>query len=208
MRAAPLIAAVMLATASLGANAAPAGGPGQDLGAGYGPGPGGGMRFADTNGDGKVSREEAASHPGLAARFDELDANKDGFLTFEEIRAQHAKQRGERWKALDTDGNGLVSRAEAATHPRLAERFDQLDTNKDGNLSPEEIRAGRGPGRGPGFGGGDPMARLDVNGDGLVDRSEAAGHPRLEQYFDEIDANKDGTLSREELLAAHRGRRR
>jgi hypothetical protein len=40
---------------------------------------------ADTNKDGKLSREEAAVVPAVAARFDELDANKDGFLSLEEF---------------------------------------------------------------------------------------------------------------------------
>ena len=42
---------------------------------------------ADTNGDGKLSREEAARFPEIAARFDELDKNKDGFLSLEEFAA-------------------------------------------------------------------------------------------------------------------------
>ena len=40
---------------------------------------------ADTNKDGKLSREEAAAVPAVAARFDEHDANKDGFLSLEEF---------------------------------------------------------------------------------------------------------------------------
>ena len=40
---------------------------------------------ADTNGDGRLSREEAAHFPEIAARFDELDKNHDGFLSFDEF---------------------------------------------------------------------------------------------------------------------------
>lgn len=43
------------------------------------------FKRADTNGDGKISREEAAKLPGIAARFDELDKNKDGVLTPDEL---------------------------------------------------------------------------------------------------------------------------
>ena len=42
---------------------------------------------ADANGDGKVSKEEAAKLPAIAARFDELDKNKDGVLSPEEFAA-------------------------------------------------------------------------------------------------------------------------
>ncbi|HWI10534.1 MAG TPA: EF-hand domain-containing protein [Burkholderiaceae bacterium] len=40
---------------------------------------------ADTNGDGKLSREEAQRLPEIAARFDELDRDHDGFLSFAEF---------------------------------------------------------------------------------------------------------------------------
>lgn len=35
----------------------------------------------DTNGDGRLSREEAASLPAVSANFDKADGNKDGFLS-------------------------------------------------------------------------------------------------------------------------------
>ena len=43
------------------------------------------MMRADANQDGKLSREEAP--PALSERFDELDADGDGFLSADEIRA-------------------------------------------------------------------------------------------------------------------------
>ena len=42
---------------------------------------------ADTNGDGKLSREEAQRFPEIAAHFDELDRDHDGFLSFAEFAA-------------------------------------------------------------------------------------------------------------------------
>ena len=53
------------------------------------------MKAADKDGDGKISREEAnASLPRLAKHFDEIDANKDGFVTREEMKAFHDKNGG------------------------------------------------------------------------------------------------------------------
>jgi len=42
---------------------------------------------ADKNRDGKISKEEsAAANPQLAANFDKIDSNGDGFVTADEIR--------------------------------------------------------------------------------------------------------------------------
>jgi hypothetical protein len=40
---------------------------------------------ADTNNDGKLSREEAQRLPAIFLKFDELDKDKDGFLSLEEF---------------------------------------------------------------------------------------------------------------------------
>lgn len=43
------------------------------------------FKRADKNADGKLSKEEAASLPAVAARFDEFDLDKDGNLSLEEF---------------------------------------------------------------------------------------------------------------------------
>jgi Ca2+-binding EF-hand superfamily protein len=86
--------------------------------------------------------------------FNKLDANRDGKLSREEMQQAreqrmgmrgHRGERGERLRALDKDGDQQLSRAEIGdSMPKLAENFDRLDGNRDGKLSREEIRAGRG----------------------------------------------------------------
>ncbi len=45
---------------------------------------------------------------------------------------------------------------------------------------------------------GSRMAKLDANGDGVIDRSEAAKVPKFAEHFDKLDANKDGRITAEE----------
>jgi EF hand len=45
------------------------------------------FKRADANSDGKLSKDEAARLPAIAARFDELDRDKDGFLSMVEFAA-------------------------------------------------------------------------------------------------------------------------
>ncbi|HSN20819.1 MAG TPA: hypothetical protein VLS49_09085 [Usitatibacter sp.] len=136
-----ILAALGLASAALVVYADPAAGP--QGGHRHGHGFGRLLKAADANGDGVLSRDEALAF--AAKRFDSLDANHDGQVTADEVRASFQQKRAEHWKKLDTDGDGRISKAEAqANAPRLAARFDQLDANGDGFLTPEELRAGFG----------------------------------------------------------------
>lgn len=115
---------------------------------------------ADTDGNGQLSRAEVAKAlPRLARKFDQIDLNKDGQLSRDEMKAwkktrKHAYRKqiktdrqaraAERFKHADTDGDGAISRDEAQKHaPRLAKRFDRIDSDKDGKLTQDELRAYR-----------------------------------------------------------------
>ena len=100
------------------------------------------LKAADTNGDGMISRDEAKALPRLAERFDAIDVNGDGQLTRDELRFAHGKaMRAAMLRALDKDGDGKVSKAEALAAAEA--RFERADTNHDGFLSAEELAAAR-----------------------------------------------------------------
>ena len=48
------------------------------------------FKRADANQDGKLSKVEAARLPAIAAKFDELDKDKDGALSMDEFMAGYA----------------------------------------------------------------------------------------------------------------------
>jgi hypothetical protein len=107
---------------------------------------------ADKDGDGRVSRAEADA--AAAARtsewFAKLDLDKDGYVTQEETRQARSTRRGEmkerfdeHFKAADANGDGSLSLDEAQSNmPRIGERFSTLDQDKNGLLSPDELKRG------------------------------------------------------------------
>lgn len=132
----------------------------------------------------------------------------------------------------DANGDGVLSRDEAMAQADA--RFDRLDANKDGKLTADELQPHRAmgatdaappppptadgaspppPPAGPGSRGfgGRMFARLDTNGDGVIDREEYRA--LAAQRFDRIDTNKDGKVDAAERQAARdameqmRGRR-
>ncbi|HEX7695703.1 MAG TPA: hypothetical protein VF409_14520 [Sphingomonas sp.] len=133
----------------------------------------------------------------------------------------------------DADGDGVITRDEAMAQADA--RFDRLDTNKDGKLTPDELRphgrmggAGMAPPPPPADGAAPPppppvpamagrgfgermFARLDTNGNGVIDRDEFRA--QAARCFDRMDTNKDGKVDAAERQAARdamgqmRGRR-
>lgn len=81
--------------------------------------------------------------------------------------------------------------------------FEEMDTDGDGQISKEEMEAGRK----------DRFAEMDADGDGLVSKDELIAHmsakmaERVDEMFERLDTDGDGFLSQEELEAAREGKR-
>ncbi|MCB9383632.1 MAG: hypothetical protein H6509_03385 [Bryobacterales bacterium] len=89
----------------------------------------------------------------------------------------------------DIDGDGAIQRDEAPEN--FGSRFDRMDANGDGSLTREEMEAMRGRMQGPN------LRNLDRNGDGKVTKDELP--PPMQQRFERMDANGNGTLEESEM---------
>ena len=102
-------------------------------------------------------------------------------------------------RQLDKDQDGIVTRQEWQNY------FDNHDQNGDQRLSIDEIEAGfqkiginDEAATGPDQGRLAAFERLDKNKDGSIERSE---WPGMEKDFRYLDADYNGSLSREEFLS-------
>ena len=167
------------------------------------------VRIGDQNEDGKLSSEEF----NKASKSDDrpVDAPRGGREGGGGERADFE----ERFKMLDTNGDGKISRSEIPDRakPFLTPLFDRLDKDE---ITKEEFLRARGqqggPGRGPAGenglpGGGNPeefFKRLDTNNDGKLTLDEVPdrGRPMVERLLRATGKGQDGSISKEEFLAA------
>jgi len=153
---------------------------------------------ADANGDGRISQAEFVQ--GRTERLTAIDADRDGSLTAEEMRAgmqaRRAEHMAQRFERLDSDKNGAISRPE----------FDAARPQQTGRAGPGQgVRMGRHhrAGRGMGRGGGERMAAR-----GPVAIADV--QTRASEVFARLDADQDGFLTAEEVRSgrqAWRGHR-
>jgi Ca2+-binding EF-hand superfamily protein len=178
-------------------------------------------------------RADVPAH--IARMFNQLDLNRDGFITadelasskakFEERQSRNAPKRAEKaFDRLDTNHDGEVTQAELAARPSTRKSatgkhrpagsslLARADSNKDGTLTRAEYEAAIASGKIKSRHGnmrGNALARLfeiaDANKDGKVSLEEAQ-KAALEQ-FDSADVNHDGVLSPDERRQAIKSER-
>jgi Ca2+-binding EF-hand superfamily protein/thiol-disulfide isomerase/thioredoxin len=111
-------------------------------------------------------------------KFDQLDKNKDGKITPDELPA------AELFKRLDLDGNGEITRSEAARALARGKLNDLMKSSGDSasdNPMVKQIEA---------------IAKsADTDGDGKITREEAADAP----WFERADHNGDGVVDATEV---------
>ena len=94
------------------------------------------------DGKGKGPRGQRSVPAEVLEKF---DTDGDGKLSKEERKAAHEARKAERIAKYDTDGDGELSDAEkqAARDARKAEMLEKFDADGDGELSKEERKAAR-----------------------------------------------------------------
>ena len=172
------------------------------------------FKKADKDGNGQVTWEEVhAIAPRLPqTRFTAWDKNGDGAITKEELPARkpgaetaktasntNQPSMEQMVRKADKDKSGSVTFDELhAAFPKFPQvRFEELDKNKDGVLSPaDRVQLARDMKEGA----DEAVSKLletDANKDGSVTFEELAtaksGFPR--EAFDQADRNKDGVIS-------------
>ncbi len=131
--------------------------------------------------------------------FAAADANKDGAITKEEVKARHEARRAERmdahFKKMDADGNGSISREEfdaghAARHGKMAD---------SGGESQPTMKMRHGGRHGMAMGmHGKMFDMADANKDGKVTLAEAQSAAMT--HFDKVDGDRNGTITPAERM--------
>lgn len=161
----------------------------------------------DRNGDGVLTADEMPER--MLPLFQRADTNHDGKVTRDEIAALAAAQAAPQGRriarngaegmarldpilnAIDVDHDGTLTAAEIASAPGA---LKVLDTNADGTLQSNEIRVRQ---QTPAERAAHVLDEWDTNKDGVLSKAECPD--RIQSQFDAIDTNHDGKLNAEEL---------
>ena len=158
----------------------------------------------DTDGDGKVSKDE---YRGPDEAFVRLDADGDGFVGAEEARQTGKVLNELTWekvdrqgmfKAIDADGDGVVTQDEFMG-ASLAEVVGKAMQEAKMAMYGKRARAG-----GEKRKKGDFLSRLDKDGDGKLSKDEFP--EKMQQRFERLDKDGDGFVTAEEMKAGRGGK--
>jgi hypothetical protein len=123
----------------------------------------------------------------METMFVEIDANKDGRASWEEVWI-FVQQR---FRAADADRNGGLSQAEMqAAMPQRPHGRPARDDNASGPRAERQAEMA-----------GAMFRALDANRDGQVGLEEL--RPAVEARFRALDANADNSVARDELPQRH-----
>ena len=147
-----------------------------------------GMTGADANGDGVITRAEFTAQ--AEDRFAKLDANHDGQISADEMTAMMGRMREGRG---GPGGPGAMPPPPpppgAAGGPMGGHRghgghggmLARIDTNHDGKISRDEMRAQAD----------EHFAKLDANHDGFIDKAEMdAAHERMRERMGKMRGHR------------------
>ncbi len=140
------------------------------------------LKVADTNKDGKITKEEFAARQD--ALFAEIDKDKDGSITPKEMR-EYRQAKMEAFRA-------------AHPRPEAADAKAGEGKGPEGKRAEREHGGRQGWGKHGGKGGAFAMMRMaDTDENGQVSKAEftAAG----EKMFERLDRNKDGVISIDDM---------
>lgn len=137
-------------------------------------------------------------------KFTEADANKDGAVTMDEVKgrmdAKHTERMEAHFKAMDTDGNGSISRTEfVAGHNRPGHDSDMDGPDERADKGHGSMKKGMMGGHGMGMKFGERMFGMaDANKDSRVTLAEATKAALT--HFDAMDGDKNGTVTSGERM--------
>jgi Ca2+-binding EF-hand superfamily protein len=113
---------------------------------------------------------------------------------------------GDKFQMMDTDKDGMISAEEHSAGAK--QMFTKLDSDGDGNVTAAEMDAAHAGGKagehaGPKMSSAEKIRTIDGNNDGRITASEHESASR--DKFAKMDANGDGKLSESEMQAGHTG---
>jgi Ca2+-binding EF-hand superfamily protein len=180
------------------------------------------IKRSDTDGDGKISQEEFVNSTKKESedRFSKIDANADGFVDGAEIEEAGRKMREAGGRPPGDGGPGMrrpegpdsgFRRPEGSsgdgTRPRPPQEggdgFRRPEGGgPDGFRRPEGSEGMRRPDGGGRSGSFGMLSGMDKDGDGILTKEEFISSS--EERFAQLDENKDGKVTTEEIEAMGR----